>query len=936
MTATLLASLFTVIAASTALAAVSVTGTQTVPRGGTSTGSPTFTFTENSANCFPNAGANPALVYTITTPGVTFTGTPVITRPDSLGASVTFTSTSFSIKTLGQDPANVEQMTVTGLKLKATTSAPLGTITATLTGDATTLACVLGTTTATGTLGTQVNAGATPLVSITVTSPCPFADTSGTSPGQATFVTGGPDGRNLTATTALSAGVQTATFSAGLNIHTIGQTVNQTVPACGSTFSPGTVVDAVIQETGVPANVVPGEQNQPATNTSIRELTPGYIPVGTLTFTLSAAGVQFSASPTVSWNSTSPVLAPGGLTATPSTTGGTLAAGTYCYEVTTVTGAGETTPSAGACATTTGATGSVVLNWTAAVGAVTYNVYGRPATTGGVFGLLGNTAGLTFTDTNAGAPGAAPPVVGTAGSAPNLFAAGNVCNLSFDRMSCSVAVTHVSVGLVTLTLSNINLDVASTVAPGTAVNVTVTSSPAIAVAVDTNTIANVARVIVGTAAQPIIYINFNDQATGMVTLIEQAAGYFQSGSGPNNKLTICITTGESFTRAPYAVVTAGTGLQFLSGLVGATSVLGTLLNLDPDGVGGFGVLPCAQWTVFTASTAAATIEIRGSDSAGAVLPSGALNGPRVSVPGTLRPGTTQMALYSGNGGTNQAFLGLVSNATRAYKSDVVVTAASQPTIAKGSVSGPGGDVIITETLNGQFKPGQVICLQIQPRSSNHFIQDTWFDVGGGVSTSRLPVITTNAASGLLVSSVFIGGSPACGGGLSDARALASFTVNQQSFGGTLGVITISNIHYTVAADAPDGNVQLRVWSTSGVGVQFSTFITNARIGVAAGPADAWIARGRNVRAASAFSLATAIVTRGNFVTVRARTTNAGPGTLCEIWVKTRTTAWRVETHRRVSTNGYMYYSGRVLNRGYRYYRVVCAGATSNTVRGFGR
>ena len=231
MTAVLLASLFTVIAASTALAAVTVTGGQSVPRGGTSIGAPVFTFTENSANCFPAAGANPALVYTITTPGVTFTGTATISRPDSLGATITSTSTSFSIKTLGQDAANIESMVVTGLKLKAASTAPLGAITATLTGDATTVACVLGTTTATGTLGAQVNVALTAGVTINVSSSCPF-DNTATTLTNATFVTGGPDGRVLTAVTALAAGIQTATFGAGTAIHTIGQTVNQTVPQC--------------------------------------------------------------------------------------------------------------------------------------------------------------------------------------------------------------------------------------------------------------------------------------------------------------------------------------------------------------------------------------------------------------------------------------------------------------------------------------------------------------------------------------------------------------------------------------------------------------------------------------------------------------------------------------------------------------------------------
>ena len=112
-------------------------------------------------------------------------------------------------------------------------------------------------------------------------------------------------------------------------------------------------------------------------------------------------------------------------------------------------------------------------------------------------------------------------------------------------------------------------------------------------------------------------------------------------------------------------------------------------------------------------------------------------------------------------------------------------------------------------------------------------------------------------------------------------------------------------------------------------------VSNARIGVAA-IADAWIARGLNVRASSAFTLSTVVTKRGSYVTIRGRISGAVPGTLVGIWVKTKTTAWHLETSRRVSTNGYLYYSGKVNNAGYRYYRVNALGATSNTVRAFGK
>ena len=74
------------------------------------------------------------------------------------------------------------------------------------------------------------------------------------------------------------------------------------------------------------------------------------------------------------------------------------------------------------------------------------------------------------------------------------------------------------------------------------------------------------------------------------------------------------------------------------------------------------------------------------------------------------------------------------------------------------------------------------------------------------------------------------------------------------------------------------------------------------------------------------------------MTLRSRASGSAPGDLVQIWVKTKTTAWELETSRRVSPNGFMYYSGKVLNSGYRYYRVlyVNTGAISNTVRAYGR
>jgi hypothetical protein len=160
-------------------------------------------------------------------------------------------------------------------------------------------------------------------------------------------------------------------------------------------------------------------------------------------------------------------------------------------------------------------------------------------------------------------------------------------------------------------------------------------------------------------------------------------------------------------------------------------------------------------------------------------------------------------------------------ATRAFKSGVVVAALSQPFIPAGTADSLAGNLTISETLNGQFKAGQFICVTILPRTSNGArTQDTFIKTS---TTNDLPIITTNSASGLLTSSV---GTPGCsptlfqygyyGGSygvgypvVPNPGASFSFNVSQQSFG-TLGVITISNIHLITTADAPLGPVLVDV------------------------------------------------------------------------------------------------------------------------------
>jgi hypothetical protein len=97
-----------------------------------------------------------------------------------------------------------------------------------------------------------------------------------------------------------------------------------------------------------------------------------------------------------------------GLVATPSASGGTLAAGAKAYRVSEVFPEGESAGCVEVTATTTGATGSVVLTWTSDPRAISYKVYGR--TTGAELFIATVTAPtVTYTDTGSVTPAGALP-----------------------------------------------------------------------------------------------------------------------------------------------------------------------------------------------------------------------------------------------------------------------------------------------------------------------------------------------------------------------------------------------------------------------------------------------------------------------------------------------------------------------------------------------
>ncbi|MDL2342454.1 MAG: right-handed parallel beta-helix repeat-containing protein, partial [Patescibacteria group bacterium] len=96
-----------------------------------------------------------------------------------------------------------------------------------------------------------------------------------------------------------------------------------------------------------------------------------------------------------------------------STTGGTLAAGTYYYKVTALDKAGnETTPSSEATATTTGATSSLTLSNYYVAGASSYRIYrGTASNSENVYYATTNSS---FTDTGAASTAGTPPTTNNA------------------------------------------------------------------------------------------------------------------------------------------------------------------------------------------------------------------------------------------------------------------------------------------------------------------------------------------------------------------------------------------------------------------------------------------------------------------------------------------------------------------------------------------
>jgi len=142
-------------------------------------------------------------------------------------------------------------------------------------------------------------------------------------------------------------------------------------------------------------------------------------------------------------------------------------------------------------------------------------------------------------------------------------------------------------------------------------------------------------------------------------------------------------------------------------------------------------------------------------------------------------------------GSPWVFQTLVTNAVRAFKSGIVVSAASQPYIAPGT-TGAAGNITIAETANGQLSTYDYIQCQIVSTASDRN-QQIYLSTA---NSNDLPVVSTNSSSGLVAQ---LGGTWSGGFWL---------WVSQQAVAPNLGVITISNLHYTVASGTATGPVNV--------------------------------------------------------------------------------------------------------------------------------
>jgi hypothetical protein len=218
-------------------------------------------------------------------------------------------------------------------------------------------------------------------------------------------------------------------------------------------------------------------------------------------------------------------------------------------------------------------------------------------------------------------------------------------------------------------------------------------------------------------------------------------------------------------------------------------------------------------------------------------------GLKINVPSGSPVGPVNMSVRTGvlSGNVFTMTLEAITQiAVRMFRSQVAVTALSQPLIPVGSNGSMAGDIQIQETANGQLKPDQFICVSIVPNQNVNLLFDAYLT---GSNTADVPIVT--ASNGVLANAVRTSNKGCHGEDLAKSSTLHpmlgsliesfSFQIVQQSTTGT-GKLVISNIKYATVNDAVEGPVQVNVYggsdpSLGGTRIDFQTLISNAKIGV---------------------------------------------------------------------------------------------------------
>jgi hypothetical protein len=452
-------------------------------------------------------------------------------------------------------------------------------------------------------------------------------------------------------------------------------------------------------------------------------------------------------------------------------------------------------------------------------------------------------------------------------------------------------------------------------------------------------IARLNNVVGATADMPNIIIGENDQQSGTISLMEGKAGVL--GDPEDDMIGLCYKSAETFTRAPWLVVTAGDmKLRNPSNpdMVPTAAAPGTPVQavLKMWSRVGFN---CAFWIIYNKSTVASTLEIRGSAADGTALAAGAAHGPQLNVGSTLRPGPSIGSL---NWGDDSAWedtgteFNRVANAVRVFGGTPVVTAISNPEIWRGMTSQAAGDVTVTEVATHQFGRGEEINFTVLPNNLRDLIPSVRFDTNRGN-----PVVSTNAAATGLIAH-FDGWHTA---------VQFEVEVDQRAFVPIVGawvpgVITVSGMRYITTNDAAYGNILLDVctgFETTGGHVQdhgvsicwdgflpdgsvttsvhepripemewadFDQVVSNAHVVNTGLFPSMSVAAGYKFRETSPYkTFGTLVVPAGTYITNKVYIGPQFQGKAIEFWQRNgKTGTWVKRTTGRVDGKGYAYWS----------------------------